>query len=144
MLEVDIHFLVLRRFYQVFLSAIAILEYTAVAKFFREKITDAIEEAEAKSGMVFLKKKDITILKQTNRKHLKVRTPRKGCLQVQIHIYVNNEVKKAFLHSIQALGYSSAAEFFREKMRVAIDSAGQSTGFSSRLAEEKLFDEETR
>jgi hypothetical protein len=71
-----------------------------------------------------------------------VRTPRTGASVVQIHVYATREIKTAFLNAIEALGYSSAAEFFREKMRIAIDNAGRTIGFSLRLTEEQITSEE--
>lgn len=136
--EADIHFTAERVFNRMFLSAASILEYRAAAAFYRRLIFLAIEEAERKTGKVFLKKKDKAFLRDTNRRRLEPRTPKTRFPLVQIHVYATREIKTAFLHAIKALGYTSAAEFFREKMRLAIDNAGRTIGFSLRLTEERL------
>ncbi len=139
MSNVDIHFTVERVFYRIFVGAVSTLEYRSVATFLREQIVLAIEEAEQKTGTVFLKKKkNMAFPRETNRKRLKMRAPRTESSAVQVHVYVSSELQTAFLLAIQALGYSSIAELFREKMRLAIDNAGRTMGYSLRLRQERI------
>lgn len=128
---VDIHFVVELFFYRTFLGAMGILDYTAVADFYREQIILAIKEAERKTGKVFLNEKSLFFVRKNVRSRLRVRTGWNGSFSVvQVHVYVTRELFEAFLLAIKTLGYKTRTEFFREKMRLAIQVAGQRIGFS--------------
>jgi metal-responsive CopG/Arc/MetJ family transcriptional regulator len=126
---IQVHFWVLKNLWRQFKDIFSDLGYSTKSEFFRDTIRWAIQEASEienhhQKAIVVARKGDMQRLKFGSEKDLGqggqiVTKALKGKV-IEVHFNVPEELWRRFLAVLRVLGYSSASEFFRAKIREAI------------------------
>jgi len=131
--QTQVHFWILENLWRQFLEIFSGLGYSTKSEFFRDTVRRALQEASKIEGhhqvgirvaekcdaqrLKFGSEKDLGQGEQNAAKTLKGKV-------VEVHFNIPEELWRRFLAVLPALGYSSASEFFRAKIREAISIIG--------------------
>ncbi len=126
--QTQVHFWILENLWRQFLEIFSGLGYSTKSEFFRDTVRRAVQEA----SEIESHQRAIRVAEKCDTQRLKFGLE-KGLGQgeqnaaktlkgkvVEVHFDIPEELWRRFLAVLPALGYSSASEFFRAKIREAI------------------------